>query len=67
MMEAAGIAVRVDGSLALGPPVGQPGWQKAVVAMANKNAQILWAVLAKGQRFGPDYVSKPGGAVAAAR
>lgn len=42
------------------------GWQKAVVAMANKNARILWAVLAKGQRFDPDYVSKPGGAVAAA-
>nr|WP_207186107.1 IS110 family transposase [Rubrivivax gelatinosus] len=43
------------------------GWQKAVVAMANKNARILWAVLAKGQRFDPDHVSaKPGGAVAAA-
>lgn len=42
------------------------GWQKAVVAMANKNARILWAVLAKGQHFDPDYVSKPGGAVAAA-
>ena len=24
------------------------GWQKAVVALANKNARILWAVLAKG-------------------
>jgi transposase len=31
------------------------GWQKAVVAMANKNARILWAVLAKGRRFDPDY------------
>ena len=25
------------------------GWQKAVVAMANKNARILWAVLTKGR------------------
>ncbi len=33
------------------------GWQKAVVAMANKNARILWAVLAKGRRFEPDHVS----------
>lgn len=30
------------------------GWQKAVVTMANKSARILWAVLAKGQRFDPD-------------
>jgi len=29
------------------------GWQKAAVAMANKNARILWAVLAKGRRFDP--------------
>ena len=33
------------------------GWQKAVVAMANKNARILWAVLAKGRRFDPDHLS----------
>ena len=33
------------------------GWQKAAVAMANKNARILWAVLAKGQRFDADHVS----------
>ncbi len=33
------------------------GWQKAVVAMANKNARILWAVLAKGRRFNADHVS----------
>ena len=32
------------------------GWQKAVVALANKNARILWAVLAKGRRFDPDHV-----------
>lgn len=27
------------------------GWQKAVVALANKNARILWAVLSRGARF----------------
>ncbi len=33
-----------------------------VVAMANKNARILWAVLAKGRRFDPDHVPvKPEG------
>lgn len=38
------------------------GWQKAVVALANKNARILWAVLAKGRRFDPNHQSvKPGG------
>nr|WP_259372576.1 IS110 family transposase [Methylibium petroleiphilum] len=38
------------------------GWQKAVVAMANKNARILWAVLARGRRFDADHVSvKPDG------
>lgn len=42
------------------------GWQKAVVAMANKNARILWAVLAKGRRFDPDYCSnKPEGSAMA--
>jgi transposase len=38
------------------------GWQKAAVAMANKNARILWAIMVKGDRFDPHYVSvKPGG------
>jgi transposase len=38
------------------------GWQKAVVALADKNARILWAVLAKGRRFDPNHVSvKPQG------
>jgi transposase len=38
------------------------GWHKAVVAMANKNARILWAVLARGRRFDPDHVPvKPEG------
>ena len=33
------------------------GWQKAVVALANKNARVLWAVLAKGRRFDANHVS----------
>lgn len=38
------------------------GWQKAAVALANKNARILWAVLAKGRRFNANHVSsKPEG------
>jgi transposase len=41
--------------------VARIGWQKAVVALANKNARILWAVLSKGQKFDPNYVSpRPG-------
>lgn len=37
------------------------GWQKAVVALANKNARILWAVMTRGERFDPHHVSvKPG-------
>jgi transposase len=42
------------------------GWQKAVVAMANKNARILWAVLARGRRFDADHVPvKPDGSARA--
>ena len=38
------------------------GWQKAAVAMANKNARILWAMMTKGCRFDPLHVSvKPTG------
>jgi transposase len=33
------------------------GWQKACVAMANKNARILWAVMTREQRFDPRHVS----------
>jgi transposase len=33
------------------------GWQKAVVALANKNARILWAVLARGERFDANWVA----------
>lgn len=32
------------------------GWQKAVVAMANKNARILWAVLTRDGVFDADHV-----------
>lgn len=33
------------------------GWQKAVVALANKNARILWAVMTREQRFDRHHVS----------
>lgn len=33
------------------------GWQKACVAMANKNARILWAVMTREQPFDPQHVS----------
>jgi len=33
------------------------GWQKAVVALANKNARILWAVMTKNERYDPHHVS----------
>ena len=37
------------------------GWQKAVVALANKNARILWAVFVRGKPFDACHVSaKPG-------
>ena len=37
------------------------GWQRACVAMANKNARILWAVMTREQGFDARYVSvKPG-------
>lgn len=37
------------------------GWQKAAVALANKNACILWAVMTKGVTFDPNHRSvKPG-------
>ena len=39
------------------------GWQKAVVALANKNARILWAVMTRGELFDPNHLSvKPAGA-----
>ena len=43
------------------------GWQKAAVAMANKNARILWAVMTKGTAFDPRHVSlKPTGEISPA-
>ena len=42
------------------------GWQKAAVALANKNARILWAVMTKGDAFDSRHVSvKPGAPVSA--
>lgn len=32
------------------------GWQKTLVAVANKNARVLWAVLARGKSFDANYV-----------
>ena len=33
------------------------GWQKAAVALANKNARILWAVMTRGEAFNLRHVS----------
>jgi transposase len=33
------------------------GWQKACVAMANKNARILWAVMTRAAAYDPHHVS----------
>ena len=42
------------------------GWQIAAVALANKNARILWAVMTKGDAFDARHVSvQPGAAMAA--
>lgn len=39
------------------------GWQKAAVALANKNARILWAMFTRGVEFDARHVSvKPGAA-----
>ncbi len=38
------------------------GFNKAVVALANKNARIAWAMLAKGEKYNPNLTS---GAIAA--
>lgn len=45
------------------------GWQKAVVALANKNARILWAVFVRSKAFDAHHVSvkpQPMAATAAA-
>ncbi len=31
------------------------GWQKAAVALANKNARIVWALLVRGGRYEPEH------------
>jgi transposase len=37
------------------------GWQKAAVALAHKNARILWAIMTKNIDYDPNYKSiKPG-------
>ncbi|MEJ5991665.1 IS110 family transposase [Ramlibacter sp. PS3R-8] len=33
------------------------GWQRTLVAVANKNARIIWAVLVRGRPFDPHHVS----------
>lgn len=35
------------------------GWQKASVALAHKNARIVWAILTRGERFDPEHVPEP--------
>jgi len=35
------------------------GWQKAAVALANKNARILWAVMTGHKRYDAHHVSVP--------
>jgi transposase len=42
------------------------GWQKAVVALANKNARILWAVMTRGEVFDADHLSTKPDATATA-
>ena len=37
--------------------IDRVGWQKACVAMANKNARILWAVMTREQGFDASHVS----------
>jgi transposase len=41
------------------------GWQRALVALAHKNARILWALLTSGELYQADHVSRmPGQAEA---
>jgi transposase len=37
--------------------IARVGWQKACVAMANKNARILWAVMTRDEGYDPKHVS----------
>ena len=38
--------------------IARVGWQKACVAMANKNARILWAVMTRDKGFEAEHVSQ---------
>ena len=40
------------------------GWQKAAVALANKNARILWAMMTANRRYDAHHVSAPRAAAA---
>src|SRR5262245_42497508 len=33
--------------------LGRPGWNRTAVAVANKHARILWALLSEGAAIGP--------------
>lgn len=37
------------------------GWQKAAVALAAKNARILWAMFTRGESFKPNHISLQAG------
>jgi len=37
------------------------GWHNVVVALANKNARILWALMTRGARHDPQHVPIPPG------
>lgn len=39
------------------------GWQKDVIALANKNARILWAVMTREKRYDAHHVSVNASAV----
>lgn len=41
--------------------VERVGYGKALIAIANKHARVLWAILAKGQRFDPAHDGRPAG------
>jgi transposase len=41
------------------------GWQRAVVALANKNARILWCVMTRDGKFDPNHVPRKPEAAAA--
>ena len=42
------------------------GWQKAAVALADKSARILWAVMTRGDKFDAHHVSLESSQAAAA-